>query len=209
MHSCSVTAPARQMLAFSQCAQVQVIWRKLELLARVNGLVTFAEQAASGTLNPDSKGPIQPSSSPSPDSASPSPVIPVPTTSPSPSPSPATNSTPPAPASPPPESPSPVPVPVPANSPAPIASPTPVPVDASPQPQEAPTSPGSGSAPCVYSLGRGGGTWLTDGVPTNNINLYLHASGADPIPSPYTVTVTNQIYTRVTEVWNYDVSQLA
>lgn len=72
----------------------------------------------------------------------------------------------------------------------------------------APVSPAAAGAPCAYSFGQGGHTWLTPlytGIPTNNINLYLHAAGSQAIPSPYTVTIYNPIYSQVTSVWNYQV----
>ncbi|KAK9809323.1 hypothetical protein WJX73_004718 [Symbiochloris irregularis] len=89
--------------------------------------------------------------------------------------------------------------------------PGPVPVTAPSKPAApallAPVSPAAAGAPCAYSVGSGGHTWLTPGpstgTPTNNINLYLHASGSQSIPSPYTVTIYNPIYSQVTSVWNY------
>ena len=59
--------------------------------------------------------------------------------------------------------------------------------------------------PCSVSSGIGNSTWSTHGNPTNGINLYLHSSSANPIPSPYTLVVSNPAYQEVTDVWNWKV----
>ncbi|KAK9809361.1 hypothetical protein WJX73_008925 [Symbiochloris irregularis] len=198
-------------------------WRKQALLQQINGLTTYAQNAADGTLSTSEQGPIQISPAPQASGTS----IPVPTRSPALSnvsapnlsPSPGTSpSSPSSPGSSPssPSSPPPSPTAIsggptspssPTYSPVPISPPTPVQVSPTPTPPLAPVNPAAAGASCQYSVGYGGGVWLTPlytGTPTNNINLYLHASGATSIPSPYTVTVTNTIYTQVTEVWNWN-----
>lgn len=64
-------------------------------------------------------------------------------------------------------------------------------------------------APCGASYKLGGHLFSTNGVPTLDVNIYLHGAGpvdGASIPSPYTVVICNNDYGTTTEVWNWNVS---